>query len=294
LDGAKGAEAPAVESASPESEPDDLEALRTILLSQQRARIAELQAELDGLEERLNDPHALAAMIAPALSAAIRVKLRDSRDEMVESLYPIIGQLVVRAVSEAVRDLARSIDARLRQSLDFRSVWQRFAARLRGVSPAELALRSALPFEVRQVFLIHRDTGLLLHHASRAPGEEGDSELIGSMLTAIRDFVHDTFGQGHGGQLDEIQYGDLRILIETAQHTYLAVVVDGVEPTGFRSVMREQIIQVEQDYEPLLTHFDGNAAPFAVVEPAWRGTILPVTMPALPPAQTVGNAHAAG
>lgn len=48
-------------------------------------------------------------------------------------------------------------------------------------------------------------------------------------------------GRGHEGkqgQLDEVQYGTRRILIEAAHYSYLAVVVDGVEPPGFRSAMR--------------------------------------------------------
>lgn len=56
-------------------------------------------------------------MVVPVLGDAIRRKIRDARTEMVEALYPIIGQMVVRAVSEAMRDLARSIDARRRDDV---------------------------------------------------------------------------------------------------------------------------------------------------------------------------------
>ena len=105
--------APANDASGPRQSRDApaLESLRDILFGQYRQQIAELEAELDDLERRVSDKDALIAMIAPVLGDAIRLKIRDARDEMIEALYPIIGQTVVRAVSEAMRDLARAVDA---------------------------------------------------------------------------------------------------------------------------------------------------------------------------------------
>jgi hypothetical protein len=119
---------------------------------------------------------------------------------------------------------------------------------------------------VTEIFLIHRETGLLLLHISRDPEAASDSDLISSMLTAIRDFAHDAFGRGQEGHLEEIEYGERHILIETAQRAYLAVVVDGIEPPGFRGAMREQIIEVNHTYEAALRDYDGNPTPLAPAE----------------------------
>jgi hypothetical protein len=192
------------------------------------------------------------------LGDAIRRQIRDAREEMIEALYPIIGQLVVRAVSEAVRDLARTVDARVRRSFDLQAVWWRIRARLGGASKAEMSLRTALPFAVNEVFLIHRETGLLLWHASHDPEAARDSELVGSMLTAIRDFAQDAFGRGREGELAEIEYGDEHILLEATRHAYLAVVVSGVEPPGFRAEMRERLIQVDHRFIDVLRQFEGD------------------------------------
>jgi hypothetical protein len=219
------------------------------------------------------------------LGDAIRRKIRDAREEMVEALYPIIGQAVVRAVSEAIRDLARAVDAQMRTSLGPRAIWRRWQARLRGVSGAEMALRESLPFEVAEVFLIHRETGLLLWHVSRDPDASPDSDLISGMLTAIRDFAQDAFGRGKAGQLDEIQYGERCILIEAARHAYLAVVVNGVEPPGFRAEMRERIIEIEHGYEGVLRYYEGDPTPLAPVEGTLRSLITTAEPRALSPAQ---------
>ena len=146
-----------------------LESLRGILFGQYRQQIAELEAELDDLERRMADEDALIATIAPVIGDVMRRKIRDARDEMIEALYPIIGQTVVRAVGEAIRDLVRNVDAQMRRSLSLGTIWQRLRARARGVSSAEMVLRESLPFQVAEVFLIHRETGLLLRHISHDP-----------------------------------------------------------------------------------------------------------------------------
>ncbi len=240
-----------------------LEDLRDILFGQDVAR---LEGELDDLERRITNRDALIAIIAPVLGDTIRRQVRDAREEMIEALYPIIGQIVVRAVSEAIRDLARTIDAQMRTVSSPAMIWRRLQARFSGVSSTEMAFREALPFEVAEIFLIHRETGLLLRHISRDPDASPDSDLISGMLTAIRDFVQQAFGRGQEGQLEEIQYGERRILIEAARHAYLAVVVDGIEPPGFRAEMRQRVIEIDHRHARTLRQYTGDATPLASVD----------------------------
>jgi hypothetical protein len=253
-----------------------LEALREILFSQYRRQIAELKAEVDELERRVSDEDAFVAMVTPVLGDAIRRKIRDAREEMVAALYPIIGDIVARAVAEAIRDLARTVDAQMRTTFDLRRLGRRLQARASGVSSAEMALRESLPFYVEEVFLIHRLSGLLLQYVSRNPEVSPDSDLISGMLTAIRDFVKESFGRGEAGQLDEIQYGERSILIETAQYAYLAVVIEGTEPPGFRSEIRERVLELDQAYEWTLRDYDGDPRPLAPIEESLGSLITAV------------------
>jgi hypothetical protein len=262
-----------------------LETLRDILFRHDRQRIAELEAEIHVMEQRGVDRDALIETISPVLGEALRRQIAVAREEMVETLYPLIGQLVVRAVSDAVRDLARTVDAQVRRSFELRAAWWRIRARLGGASDAEMSLRTSLPFKVNEVFLIHRESGLLLWHRSREAKATRDSELVGSMLTAIRDFAYDAFGRGKGDQLEEIEYGDERILLEAASNAYLAVVVDGVEPPGFRVEMRERIVDVEHRYARVLRDYDGDATRLAAAE----GILRPLMSAAEPPRMTTAQ-----
>lgn len=249
-----------------------LDDLRAIVAGPDRERMELLEARIAQVEHRTGDHEALVARVSPILGDAIRRQVREDRDEMVESLYPIIGQLITRAVAEAIRDLARTIDSRMRTSFSPAHFLRHLQARARGVSGAELALRDVLPFEVAEVFLIHRESGLLLLHLPQeqlsASDAEDNSDLVSSMLTAIRDFAQDAFGQDQQGELDEIQYGDRRILIEALQHVYLAVVVDGVEPAGFRTKLREQGLEVENAHLEVLREYNGDASQLDSAQPA--------------------------
>ena len=87
--------------------------------------------------------------------------------------------------------------------------------------------------------------------------------MIGSMLTAIRDFVNDVFGRGEQGQLTEVQYGDKLILLEAAHYCYLAVVITGVQATGYRAQMREVIFAIDNEHLRALRDFSGDTSLFA-------------------------------
>ena len=263
---------PLDQPASPDTSADDL---REILLRAERERSDDLAKQVADLERQVTDKEALIALLMPVLGDVLRQKIRDARAEMIEALYPIMGQVVVRAVSEAIRDLARSVDAQMRTSLTPSAVLGRVRARLGGVSDGEMVLRQALPFTVAEIFLIQRPTGLLLWYASPQPAELRDSDVISGMLTAIRDFAQDAFGAVNDRELDEIQYGDRRIVIEAVQHVYLAVVVDGIEPPGFRAQMRSLLIDIQNQYEEVLRDYDGDASPLAPVETPLRSLFTP-------------------
>jgi hypothetical protein len=214
-----------------------------------------------------NSPDEMAEAIGPVMGEAIRVQIRDSRHQMVDALYPIIGETVQRAVAAFALEFQRNIDARLR-SFRSRNVFTRLAARLRGVSDAELAFRDALPFAIKETFLIQHGSGLLI--ARHSPHTAAaDSDLVSAMLTAIRDFVRDSFSGGETAQaeLDEIMYGDHRILVQSGAHAYLAVVYQGVEPEGFRAAIRTFVTELHVQFSADLKHYSGDPASLPEILP---------------------------
>ena len=240
-----------------------IDQLQTAIKDESEAMIPRLIQKMGHIitETIRNSRDEMAAALGPIMSEAIRVQIRDSRKSMIEVLYPIILETVQRAIAAFARELQRNIDTRLKSTFQFREIGRTLGARLRGVSPSELAMRDALPFAVQELFLIQHESGLLMAHNIAHPDEAGDSDLISGMLTAIRDFARDSFGDGdESDELDEIQYGDERIIIQSGQFAYLAVVITGVEPAGFRTRVREFLSTMHLNYSHKLRDYVGDPA----------------------------------
>lgn len=199
----------------------------------------------------------VADALAPVIGPAIRRQIRDAKDDIIDALYPLIGQIIGKAISEALRELTRNIDARLRKQLNFRDRINGSIARLRGVSEAELLLRGSLPYSIERAFLIHKETGLLLTHLSPESDARMEVNTISGMLTAIQDFVRDSFSGGEG-DLEEITHGGRRILLEGGRYTYVAVVLNGVEPEGYNLLIQDVVSYINIQHEKELKEFDGS------------------------------------
>lgn len=277
-------------SQRPASE-NSLDAIRTILLAGEQAqirdletqlalaraatlqaethyeeRVQELAAQLEALRHAQQDSDVLAKRIAPVMVNAIKQQIRQDRQSMIEALVPIIGSVVRRGIGEFIRELQRNVDARLRSVFQLRGWLRLLWARGRGVEPSSLALRDALPFTLEELFVIHRHSGLLLAHDHHHTTSSADTDLISGMLTAIRHFTQDAFGRGRSdGELDEIQYGDQRIIIRGGSAAYVAAVIRGIEPTGFRASVQGFIDDLHLYHENLLRSYTGEV-----------GSVLPI------------------
>ncbi|MBK8434327.1 MAG: hypothetical protein IPL28_24905 [Chloroflexi bacterium] len=229
------------------------------------AKLTPVFSDLVGRQIRDN-PEEMAEALGPVMGEALRVQIRESRQDMVEALYPVIGETVQKAVGEFAREFQRNVDRQLRTTFGPQGFIRGMVARVRGVDPAAVAMRDALPFEIRQIFLIQQQSGLLLaHHVAEEAAEvnTADSDLISGMLTAIRDFAADSFGggaDGDGDGLSDIQYGAQRVAIQNGRTVYLAVVFTGVEPEGFHGRLRQFVADLHVAHEPALRAYNGDPA----------------------------------
>lgn len=236
-----------------------LSTLQEILFGSDRDQIQVLAENVTDLRRRIEDKDALAAAVAPVLGEAIRQQIQDSREEIIDALYPVIGQIVVRAVSEAIRDLARSIDERLHAVTDSERIWQRLRSILTGIPLSSLILRESLPVLVQEIYVIHRESGLLLWYATNGREQTTDSDLISAMLTAIREFAEQVLG-GNGENLRQLQFGNRELVLEFGRHVYVGLLLEGVAPTQFRWNLHRHIYAFEKNQQHHLRHYDGDAS----------------------------------
>ena len=213
----------------------------------------------------------IARTLGPEMGKAIKAQIEHERDAMVDALYPVIGGTISKYMAEVVR----SINQQVETALSPEGIKRKIRAKLKGVSEAELILNEAMPFTVEAIFLIHKATGLLIQEVQLSQSQRLDSEMLAGMLTAIRSFVNDWIARsGDVSELDKIEYGNSRIILEVAGYCYLAVIVKGEPSKSFIERIRQTLSQIIQDYDQQIQEFDGDPALIpASLQPLIKGLI---------------------
>lgn len=128
---------------------------------------------------------------------------------------------------------------------------------------AEIVLLHTLIYSVEQVFLIHRETGLLLQHVATATAGIKDVDMVSGMLTAIQDFVHDSFGASEDQMLQSLHVGEFTVWIEQGPYVALAAVIQGNPPEELWGKLEDAVEKIEFEQSRVLQEFKGDVAPFA-------------------------------
>ena len=127
---------------------------------------------------RLQRDGALRAALQPVVEEAIFVSVQKHPLVLAAALFPIIGAAVRKAVASALRAVTQTLNQIVEQSLSWRSLRWRWEAIRTGKPFAEILLARSLLYRVEQVFLIHRETGLLLRQEVAEAVVIRDAELV--------------------------------------------------------------------------------------------------------------------
>jgi len=144
---------------------------------------------------------------------------------------------------------------------------------------AEVIGRHSLLQPVRRVLLIHRASGILLAQVQADATGQRDGDMISGMLTAIRDFVHDSLDVDRSEQLHSLRVGNLSVLIESGPDVVVAGILAGEAPASLRDTFRDCLRRIQTAYGPELQAFDGQTDRFAeaapLMQPCLRETYAP-------------------
>jgi len=257
-------------------------------------QLAELRKALTGLDNQdlqrlsrlVQDPELFSEEISLLLPLAIRrlyergdidlgtfrglieevltQSVRENPRTMANILFPIMMPAIRKAVSEDIKRMMDSLNTTLENGFSPNRIGWRLQALFSGKKYAEIVLSHAYVYKVNQVFLIHRSTGLLLHQVF---DEEltafSDADMVSSMLSAIKDFVQDSFKRDKEEQLDTIAVGDFNIWIEQGPHAIIAAIVEGNAPGDLRLTLKEAIEAIHINFNYELERFQGDTEVFA-------------------------------
>jgi outer membrane protein OmpA-like peptidoglycan-associated protein len=269
-------------------QPDDLERLRRLLLAPEQRQIDELrqrlgpEAQTEVISQALPKAMRLSSArdeqlskaITPAVELALKESVRRDPTVLTDAVFPIIGPAIRKSIAEAFEKMMQSLNQSMEHSLSLQGLKWRIEAFRTGKSFAEVVLLRTLIYRVEQVFLIHKETGLLLQHAEAGKSVVSDTDMVSGMLTAIRDFVHDSFRMAQDEDLETFQVGDLNVWLEAGPHATLAAVIRGVAPQDYRVVMQDAMERIEIEQGAAMETFSGDAAAFVAVRPILMECLL--------------------
>ena len=216
-----------------------------------------------GEETRARTPDGrLADALRPAVSEAMLNAVRGQPRVWADVLFPVLLPAIRIAVSSALRGMVDTLNQVLEQSLSLRSWRWRFEAWRTSRTFGEVVLLRTLVYRVEQLLLVDRRAGLLLASVS-APGiVPRDSKQTAAMLTALQDFVADSFAVNTRGGIHEVRVGDFQVLIEVGPQAALAAAVRGTVPVELRETLRAAIDLIHQEFADELRDFRDDAEPF--------------------------------
>ncbi|HTZ99516.1 MAG TPA: OmpA family protein [Candidatus Aquilonibacter sp.] len=255
------------------------EKLRHLILAPEQEDLARLRERVENPDHRASDlsavlpeairlrrrqggEDALGDALAPTVEAALRESVRKDPATLADALFPVMGPAIRRSILQTLRQMFESFNETMEQSLSLRGLQWRFQALRTGRPFSEVVLLHSLVFRAEQVFLIHKKTGLPLCHVVAPAVAMQDPSLVSGMLSAIQDFVRDSFQSERGQGIAKMQVGELEVWVEEGPYAVVAAVIRGMAPAAYRSILVEAVERVHRKFGPALERFQGETSPF--------------------------------
>jgi outer membrane protein OmpA-like peptidoglycan-associated protein len=258
------------------------EELRHLIVAPETEGLAAIEERLDNLEKRTCDvsevvaeaiqmrsaggDEALANALAPTIQETLRESVRRDPHVLADALFPVMGPAIRKSITETLRSMLESFNEALDNSFSARGLQWRVEAMRTGKPFAEIVLMHSLLYRVEQVFLIHRETGLVLNHLVAPTVATQDPDMVAGMLSAIQQFVRDSFTSKDSESLASLNIGDLQVWVEESPNAILAAVVRGHAPADFRQAMNEVLEDIQRYFSSALANFKGDAGPFRAAD----------------------------
>jgi flagellar motor protein MotB len=256
-----------------------LKELRHLIVAPEQEGLQEIRERLDSVERRAEDvssvvaeaiqmrreqgdDRALAEALAPTIQETLRESVRKDPHVLADALFPVMGPAIRKSISETLRSMLESFNEALEHSLSVQGIQWRIEAFRTGKPFAEIVLMHSLLYRVEQVFLIHRETGLVLHHVVAPSVATQDPDMVAGMLSAIQQFARDSFHSAGEETLGSMNFEELEIWIEVSPDAVLAAVIHGHAPADYRLAMKEALENIQQNFGNALANFNGETGPF--------------------------------
>ncbi|MDQ6979244.1 MAG: hypothetical protein Q9M09_03585, partial [Mariprofundaceae bacterium] len=276
----------------PLAEEDAMQALRELIVGPEKEKIVELEQHIsdaahpiatvddiaralpEAIRLRISQDKNLQRALQPVMEQSIQESVLNNPKPLSEALFPIMGPAIRKSINHTLNSMLQSMNQALENSFSIQGLRWRWEAKKSEKSFAEIVMLHTLEYRVEQVFVIHRESGLLINHLAIDAQMEEDADLVSSMLTAVRDFVRDSFAQDGKDEIDNLGMGELEVLIGQSPHVTLAVVCRGNIPKELYRMIDEHLEDVQKEYAHNLANFNGDNSLFVGIKDMLRDLMV--------------------
>ena len=206
-----------------------------------------------------HDSKDLTQALKDVLAQSISKEIEDNKDKMIDALYPILGGMVSRYVANTIVEIRENIDKKIDEGLSLKKLERKIKSKLTGVSESELILQEETRAKIRAIFVIQKDTGLLIAESSWQNDEFEDPHIVASMASAIKDFIEDWIKTNQEDtKVQLVSYGNATLYIESAGSVYLIAFLDKEPDIEQRKRIQKFFARMLDKYFKLFQRFDGD------------------------------------
>ena len=242
---------------------EKLSLIKDILLTDEREFTSSIEKKITLLEKTINEEKQLSTKVdpiidkklkvfieeipetlGPTITKALKEEIKNSKDAVVEALFPIIGKMIKRYVQHEMKLLSERINVQVNNTFSFKWFFRKAKSKTTGVSESDLMIQEQTNATIEQVIVIEKGSGLLLAEFSK--NKMADEDMIAGMLTAIKSFVEDAFKK-ENQDLQYIEYDHYHVHLQNFSSYYIAVVISGAYNVIFKDKLEDKILNFATD-----------------------------------------------
>jgi len=193
-----------------------------------------------------SNPRPLARAMSPFIVSSIRAEIANSKEAMVEALYPITGRLVSAAVKNSVASMMETINQRVNEATSARMLSARFKSWRSGDPVSSYMLAGPGEVIFHSAMLMERDTGAPICHvdpSGEEPRQEGQSNLVSGLLAALSNLTEEVF-TGEDDELRTLDLNGRKITLRRSLRHMLVVEFIGILSADQHRVIDEKFAEV--------------------------------------------------
>ncbi|MDO6694884.1 OmpA family protein [Aliiglaciecola sp. 3_MG-2023] len=239
------------------------ELVKQVIKDNAREMVSEVVIEAIHDRQKHNDE--FSKILTPVVQKSVETSVKQQSEQFVGYFYPLVGRLVRKSVTSFLSEFLEKTNVLIENSLTFKGIKWRFKAWQSGVSFSQYVASQTFIFKVEQVLLIHQETGILLNSASQSVHESADGDLVSAMLTAINDFVSDSFNpqqESPEQNLEVIKTEDFSLVIKRGPKLLLVAAVTGNIPQDISTKFQITNEYIHKLYAKEIANFNGDTVPF--------------------------------